>query len=162
MRHGHAHKRRAKQRNLEARNRWNTMQRDARAGRVAIAGAKRVLEDSLNDIRGRGIGIEGKPVRMRKAEWAQVVHPQHMIGVPMRVEHGIHRLQLLAHRLHLKILSGVDDHVVTAVRDQHRGPRTPVWRSCHIRRSTHRTGAAERRNRHGCSTSEKSERSFHT
>ena len=43
-----------------------------------------------------------------KTQRAQIVHPQDMIGVRVRIEHGIHAREALAQRLFAEVRAGID------------------------------------------------------
>jgi hypothetical protein len=63
---------------------------------------------------------------MAEGERAQVIHAKHVVGVAVRVEHGVEVLDTLANSLRMKVLTGVDQDVPVVIRKENGWPRTPV------------------------------------
>lgn len=61
-----------------------------------------------------------------KAQWAQVVDPQKMIGVGVSVKHRIEPADIFTDRLLPEIRSGINQDGIAAVFNEHRRPSAPV------------------------------------
>src|SRR5271170_1341285 len=87
----------------------------AGARRVICTRRKGVFKDALQHQRSGFIRVEWKPAWMAKAEWAQVVEAENMVGVAVRVENGVHMPDLFAQRLVAEVGSGVDQNSLVAL-----------------------------------------------
>ena len=63
---------------------------------------------------------------MAEGEGAEVVHAEDVVGVAVRVEHGVEVLKVFANGLVVEVLSGVDEDVVVVVSEKDRRARAAV------------------------------------
>ena len=85
-------------------------------------------ELALDGLGGLLVGVEGKVDGRVKAQGAEVVHAQDVVGVAVGVEDGVEAAEALAHRLGVEVWAGVDDDVVALPGDKDRGTGAAVMR----------------------------------
>jgi len=107
------------------------VQVDARASGVAVAGGEGVAENALQGLGSGLVGVQGQVDGRVKAQGAEVVHAQDVVGVAVGVEDGVEAAKALAHGLGVEVRAGVDDDVVAFPRDEDRGAGAAVVRRRH-------------------------------
>ena len=103
MDHGNALEARAEEIEARARRCVKAMQRDTRAGGVAIFRAEGVLEDAFERVCSRRVGKDGDALWQAEAERAEIVKAENMVGVAVGVEHGVHLAKIFAERLRVEV-----------------------------------------------------------
>ena len=76
---------------------------------VAVFSAEGVLEDAAEDGLGGGVGVEGDAGWGAEGEWAKVVHAEDVVGVVVRVEHGVDLRDARADCLRVEVGAGIDE-----------------------------------------------------
>src|SRR3974390_417700 len=115
---------------------------------VFIVAVEDVLENMPNDLGGRLGCIErnlSAARRARKAEWANVVEAENMVGMTMGIKHGVNTADAPADGLLTKIGRSVDQDGAAVVLHHNRRPQSFVVR---IARMADRTGAPDGGNAH--------------
>src|ERR1017187_10083748 len=111
-----------------------------------ILSFKNVAKHVAQKIAGGRRGIEREFARLVLiSQGAEVVDSQDVVGVRVRVEHGIELRDVFAQRLFAEVRSAVDHYMPAVVADHHRGASAPVAR---IRRTAYRAITANRRYAH--------------
>lgn len=95
-----------------------------------------IIGSFIEDVRERlsyvlesfGVSVNGNRTFLKVIEWPDVVQAQDVIGVPVRIEYAIQPRYWMAHQLDPEIGTGVDDPLLPACLQKHRGPSAPVPR----------------------------------
>ena len=95
---------------------------------------------------------------MAIAERTKIVKPENVIGVAVRVKHGVKVANMLADGLLAEVRSGIDEHAFAAVLDQNGRPGTAVVRIAGV---AHGAVASDGRNSHRSAAAQHRERGLH-